>query len=169
MKKVLSVLLIIALSLETVFAQNKKALDAENGFRGHKFGDPISTFTNMELLEKSNDGLEVFYKKTDLFQKKKFNISPVELERIHYSFYKDRFEGVIVSVKYGADIQDFALNQLEKLYGSRNEYEYYNGDYHWNGKNVSVMYYESNGQKKISYSSLELEKQLTQERKSMRK
>ena len=183
MKK-LSILCICIISLSATFAQDKNALDEENGFRGHKFGDSISTFTNMEFLFKSDDGLVEYYTKTNdilvygdsgkfYFKnnnellKHEFHLKPMKLENIMYEFYKGKFYSVKLNVKENDSYYIDGVYQLAKHYG----YCYQSaGGYYWDGKLVRTVYNSGERNKYyIYFISIPLEEALNKETKLLKK
>jgi len=73
-------------------------LDAENGFRGFRFGGVITESQDMKLEESSNDQ-QCYSRKGDLLV---FNSLPVK--RINYLCYKGIFEGALVTMEDTVDV-----------------------------------------------------------------
>jgi hypothetical protein len=86
-------------------------LDYRNGFRGVKFGTPVSSFQGLELIR--DTGASKIYRKTidDL------KIGEAQLEQIQYHFVDDKFMGVSLFTKDESDGKAF-LAILELAYGN---------------------------------------------------
>lgn len=71
----------------TTNAQQNK-LDSLNGFRGQKFGTPLSEFQGL-TLDKDKGDIKLYVKKDD-----NLVLGPVKLETIVYHFFQDKFYAV---------------------------------------------------------------------------
>jgi hypothetical protein len=85
-------------------------LDYRNGFRGVKFGTPLSSFQGLELIQ--DTGATKIYRKTN----DNLKIGEAQLEQIRYHFVDDKFMGVSLFSKDESDGQAL-LVVLELAYG----------------------------------------------------
>jgi hypothetical protein len=74
-------------------------LDYRNGFRGVKFGTPVSSFQGLELIR--DTGATKIYRKTN----DDLKIGEAQLEQIRYHFADDKFMGVSLFTKDESDGQ----------------------------------------------------------------
>jgi hypothetical protein len=85
-------------------------LDYRNGFRGVKFGTPVSSFQGLELIR--DTGAAKFYRKTN----DDLKIGEAQLEQIRYHFVDDKFMGVSLFTKDESD-GEALLVVFELAYG----------------------------------------------------
>lgn len=137
MKKILLLVAFLCFNVSLI-AQNVKALDAKNGFRDFKFGDDISTFKDLIEIETSNDGNTKVYQISD----DKLAIGTSELEKINYSFYKDKFFAVSIKTR-GYSNSRGVLRALQELYGKGTQENRYMDNYMWVGSKVFATYDEN--------------------------
>jgi hypothetical protein len=135
MKKILLIVTIILSN--SIIAQNLKALDDKNGFREYKFGDTITKFTNLKVIESNKDSTNVFYKRTD----DKLTIGEYEVELI-YGFYKGQFSTLFIKTK-GYTNSRGVLKTLIELYGKGFQDNKYIEKYSWTGNLVRLSYDEN--------------------------
>jgi hypothetical protein len=86
-------------------------LDYRNGFRGAKFGTPLSSFQGLELIRDS--GATKIYKKAN----DDLKIGEAQLEQIRYHFVDDKFMGVSLFTKDESD-GEALLVVFELAYGN---------------------------------------------------
>ncbi|PIF62663.1 hypothetical protein [Flavobacterium sp. 11] len=120
------------------FGQNLNDLDAKNGFRNDIFGTPVESFSTLAVLEKSKDGYNVYYKKTD----ENFSLGDVEISDVYYSFYKGKLESISFSTKGYANSKGI-LDILKSNYGSGYQSNKYMEKYYWLGKTIVLSYTEN--------------------------
>lgn len=137
MKKKLSILLLFIVSITMTIGQNLKALDDKNGFRDYKFGDSLSKFTNLNLVDASKDSTTRFYTKTD--DKLKIGENDVV---IAYVFFKGQLSTVVIKTK-GYSNSRGVLKTLEELYGKGDQSNQYIEKYYWFGGVVTASYNEN--------------------------
>lgn len=137
MKKILLLLAFLCFGVSLI-AQNVKALDAKNGFRDFKFGDDISTFKDLVLVEESNDGITKFFH----ISGDKLAIGSSELEVLVYGFYKDKLFSVSIRTK-GLTNSRGVLMALQELYGKGVKENRFMEKYMWFGSKVYAVYDEN--------------------------
>ncbi len=101
-------------------------------FRGIKWGSPIADLPDMKLL--AEDGDLRFYEKTN----DRMKIGDVDVERIVYGFYKDRFYNVMIYYSSPASynrIQETLSDTFGKPF-QPNESE---KKLFWNGEHVNLL------------------------------
>jgi hypothetical protein len=86
-------------------------LDYRNGFRGVKFGTPVSSFQGLELIRDS--GATKIYRKAN----DDLKIGEAQLEQIRYHFVDDKFMGVSLFTKEESD-GEALLTVFELAYGN---------------------------------------------------
>jgi hypothetical protein len=122
-------------------------LDARNGFRDMKFGDPPKS--DMILIE--NDGKQKFYhrKSDDL------TVGVGELSEITYGFYKQQLYIVWLKTRGLPDSQAL-LTTLTSAYGAGQQSNEYLEEYVWNGSVVTAIYEQNqiNGSASTVISSI---------------
>ena len=107
------------------------ALDAKNGFRGAKFGTPLSEFKNLTLLE---DGYWRFFKRTD----ESMSFGGGQLLQVGYGFYKEELGAVIL--KATADNCDAVFEGLKASFGPPARPDPTLKNYVWDGQKVSLSF-----------------------------
>jgi hypothetical protein len=86
-------------------------LDYRNGFRGVKFGSPMSAIPGLQSVRESN-GMKIYQKPDDNLQ-----LGEYQLEKIYYHFYNDKFIGVSLFSK-DPDERSELLDIFEMAFGS---------------------------------------------------
>jgi hypothetical protein len=86
-------------------------LDYRNGFRGVKFGTPLSSFQGLELI-RDTSATKTYKKAND-----DLKIGEVQLEQIRYHFVDDKFMGVSLFTKEESD-GEALLVVFELAYGN---------------------------------------------------
>jgi len=122
----------------TSLGQNKKKLDEKNGFRDDIFGTPIESYKNLVEVDKTKDGFEILYKKTD----ENLSLGNVELLSITYTFYKGKLDAILLTTK-GYTNSRGILDILISNYGNGYQSNRYIEDYFWFGKKVVMSYSEN--------------------------
>ena len=107
------------------------ALDAENGFRGVKFGSKFTDFKDLKPLE---DGSWMFFSRDG----ETLKLGTAELNTIGYGFYKDELGAVIVKVA-GANCERL-LAALQTSYGKPRQPNEYIKSYFWSGERVYLSF-----------------------------
>ncbi len=137
MKKILLILIVLIAPFRLLTAQNLKALDEKNGFRDYKFGDSLSKFANLNLIEATKDSLTGYYIKTD----DKLTIGENAVEII-YAFYRGQLYSVIIKTKGYINSRGL-LKTIEELYGKGYQSNQYMEKYYWFGKECTASYDEN--------------------------
>jgi hypothetical protein len=114
------------------------ALDEKNGFRGAKFGTPLSAFKNLRLLE---DGYWKFFSRTD----ESPTFGGGTLTEVGYGFYKEELGAVIV--KASGPNCDLVLEGLKALYGPPVQPDRTVKNFVWDGQKVSLSFDSSQSAK----------------------
>jgi hypothetical protein len=114
------------------------ALDERNGFRGAKFGTPLSEIKNLQLIE---DGYWKFFRKTD----ESPTFGGGQLTEVGYGFYKDELGAVIV--KASGPNCDLVFEGLKASYGPPAQPDRTVKNYVWDGQRVSLSFDSSQSAK----------------------
>ncbi len=111
MKKIVFVLLLI-LVLSSVSAANKAIKNSPDGFRGIKWGDPISALgkTDGSLYEEPVFGFK-YYSKAD----EDLSFGSAQLSSINYTFWKGQFISVGLRCKTPSDFPAMKAAAIEKF------------------------------------------------------
>jgi len=109
-------------------------LDARNGFRGVKFGEPPKP--GMVLIE--NDDNSKFYRR----ESDDMTMGSGRCSEIVYGFYKNQLYTVLLKTKGIIDSQAL-LGSLRAAYGSGDQPNEYLDRYFWRGTFVRVIYDEN--------------------------
>ena len=107
--KLLLPALLLLLTL-TTRAQSPTRLDESNGFRGLRFGAPLTEALHLKLVQDKGD--EKIYERTD----EQLRVAGFTAARIHYKFYRGQFAAVTIIVKGAAETQK-VRPAFEALYG----------------------------------------------------
>ena len=95
----LSLLLLTAFALRAQQPAGIQRLDVSNGFRGLRFGSPLTEALHLRLIQDKGD--EKIYERTD----EELRVGGFTAARIHYKFFQGRFATVTIIVKGAADAQ----------------------------------------------------------------
>lgn len=148
---ILSGLLFVSQSLQTVRAQVRATanstiknlppekighighLDYVNGFRGRKFGTDIGQFKDLILVKDS--GSEKAYSSKD----EKFEMGDGIFQSINYTFYKDKFMGVLLSAKGEQNCQ-YIYQVFVTAFGNgkKPDNDINKGEYFWAGRTAAA-------------------------------
>lgn len=120
------------------FSQDKKKLDEKNGFRDDIFGAPIESYKTLVEVDKTKDGFQILYRKTD----ENFSLGIIELSSVTYTFYKGKLDAILLSTK-GYTNSRGVLDILISNYGNGYQSNRYIEDYFWFGKKVVMSYSEN--------------------------
>ncbi|QNH60669.1 hypothetical protein [Hymenobacter sediminicola] len=102
--------LLLSMSVLTAHAQSVTRLDVSNGFRGLRFGSPLTEALHLRLIQDKGD--EKIYDRTD----EELRVGSFTAARIHYKFFRGQFATVTIIVKGAADAQKVRPT-FEALYG----------------------------------------------------
>jgi len=151
------VLLLLSLTL-TLRAQQPasvRRLDESNGFRGLRFGSPLTESLHLKLLQEKGD--EKIYER----EGEDLRVGRFSAARIHYKFYKDQFATVTIIVR-GAEHTGQVLPMFEGLYGPGRPDGF---SHKWQGSLVTLSCASlPNDQVILAMSSLPLAAQMQQAR-----
>jgi hypothetical protein len=136
-------------------SQSTWELDTKNSFRGAVFGDSISSYHTMRLVE--DDGNNKYYERTD----EDLSLGSAQVKRIVYGFYKGQLFSVNVKT-IGLVNSRAVLKILQSLYGDGEQSNPYIEDYDWLGNKVDLNYKENSitGDASIWYNSVPIQKQV---------
>lgn len=150
----LSLLLLLTASTH---AQSPARLDATNGFRGLRFGSPLTEALHLRLMQDKGD--EKIYERLD----EQLRVGSFTAARIHYKFFRGQFASVTIIVKGAADAQK-VRPAFETLYGPGRQ-EGFNCK--WQGSLVALSCASwSDDQAILAMSSLPLAAQMQQAKAS---
>ena len=116
------------------FSQNLPTLDEKNGFREMKFGDSVSKFKDLVILEYDNDSSSRFYSRTH----DKLTIGSAEVTLV-YGFYMGQMSSVHIKTKGYVNSAEL-LRVLIELYGKGYQSNEYIEHYVWYGQKVNMSY-----------------------------
>lgn len=150
----------LLLAVPTAHAQDKtpkpslKALDEKNGFRNYHFGDDISQFQDLKVVE--DDGDSKFYSSTN----ENLKVGGADLKDITYGFYKGKLANVFIKTPGLTDSRAL-LDALKAQYGRPFQPNQFMQRYSWLGKNVYLNYDENSidGTAKVYMTSEAIRKQ----------
>ncbi len=117
-------------------SQDIKRLDTDNGFRDLHFGDSLSKFYTMKIIDQAEDSAYIFCRKTD--DSLKFAGAEVDLV---YTFYLRRLATVFISTK-GEVNSRLVLKYLEDRYGKGGQEDKYLYNFFWNVQYTRLTYHE---------------------------
>jgi len=117
-------------------SQDIKRLDADNGFGDMHFGDSLTKFSTMKIIDQVEDSAYIFCRKTD--DSLKFAGAEVDLV---YTFYLKRLATVFISTK-GEVNSRLVLKYLEDRYGKGSQEDKYLYNFLWNGQYTRLTYHE---------------------------
>lgn len=120
-------------------------VDQKNGFRDHRFGDDISTFSDLELTEQQRTyggdlkvgGDAQVYERPDA--KENLKIGDTPLDFIWYAFYKGKFWYVEIQPagKHPMEV----LTALNSLYGASDTTSVERANFSWTGDREEDSYW----------------------------
>ena len=115
-------------------------------FRGIKWGSNIADLPNMKLL--AEDGALKFYEKGD----DRKEIGPVEVDKIVYGFYKDRFYTVMIYYHSPVNFNRIR-DTLSESYGKPFQASESEKKLFWNGEqvNLSLNFDDATNTGRIAY------------------
>lgn len=153
-------LLPLLVTLTFASAQDKpttpslKALDETNGFRAYHFGDDISKFPHLTVVEQ--DAHTTFYKSAQ----EHLRVGRAELKELTYAFYK----GKLFYISLGTDgltNSRALLEALQAQYGGGSKSNPSLESYYWLGKQVTLHYQEDSrtGSARVSFASAPISQQ----------
>jgi len=122
-------------AIAPALAGNTDALDAEDGFRGARFGERVESFEGLELLSASGArGMDVYVRPSDVLE-----LGPARLDGVTYGFYQGElyFVALFASGRRNARA---ALLQLEKDYGPGTSVSEGANEYVWRGRKVLLHF-----------------------------
>ncbi|RSK34569.1 hypothetical protein [Hymenobacter metallilatus] len=125
---VLLVLLGTPLALRAQQPASVQRLDESNGFRGLRFGTPLTEALHLRLVQDKGD--EKIYERTD----ENLRVGQFSAARIHYKFYKGQFAAVTIIVK-GPEHAQRVLPMFEALYGPGRPDGF---SHKWRGRQVAL-------------------------------
>ena len=134
MKKIL--LIVIAFTSFFANAQKITALDDENGFRMMHFGDSLSLYPAL-AFEYTKDSNFIFYRKTD----ENFTFAGAKVD-IVYTFFKGQLSTVFIHSIDSMGSRKI-LKSLQNSYGPGHQQDKYVETHIWNGRLVTLSYYEN--------------------------
>ena len=117
-------------------AQDINALDNENSFRGHRFGDSITLYPAMIKFDQTPDSLYAFYRKTD----ENFTFGGAGVD-IVYTFYKGCLSNIFMQTHDSLGSRK-VLKTLQDLYGKGQQQDPYVEKHMWWGREVILSYFE---------------------------
>lgn len=106
----LALLALLPLSLRAQQAGSVQRLDESNGFRGLRFGAPLTEALHLRLVQDSGD--EKIYERTD----EDLRLGSFSATRIHYKFFRGQFAAVTIIVK-GTEHAQRVLPTFQNVYG----------------------------------------------------
>lgn len=113
-------------------------VDSTDGFRDVKFHDDISKYKGFIIMEKSNDGNTIYYKKL----KDSLKIGSSNIKSIFYAFYIGKFYYAIIQTT-GFENSRGVLKILQAKYGEGFKDNEYIEHYSWTGEKVIISYDEN--------------------------
>lgn len=150
---VVVLLLSLTLTLQAQQPASVRRLDESNGFRGLRFGSPLTESLHLKLLQDKGD--EKIYER----EGEDLRVGRFSAARIHYKFYKDQFATVTIIVR-GAEHAGQVLPMFEGLYGPGRPDGF---SYKWQGSLVALSCASlPNDQVILAMSSLPLAAQMQQ-------
>ncbi|WP_426492317.1 hypothetical protein [Hymenobacter sp. 102] len=130
-----------------------RGLDESNGFRGLRFGSPLTESLHLKLLQDKGD--EKIYERED----EDLRVGQFSAARIHYKFYKGQFATVTIIVR-GPENAQKVLPMFEALYGPGRPDGF---SYKWHGSLAALSCASlPNDQIILAMSSLPLTAQMQQ-------
>jgi hypothetical protein len=133
-----------------------RRLDESNGFRGLRFGSPLTESLHLKLLQDKGD--EKIYER----EEEDLRVGQFTAARIHYKFYKNQFAAVTIIVRGPEHVQK-VLPMFEALYGPGHPDGF---SYKWNGSRAALSCASlPNDQIILAMSSRLLTQQMQQARK----
>ncbi|MET4106235.1 hypothetical protein [Hymenobacter sp. UYP22] len=151
--RLLPLLFLLPLALRAQQPASVRRLDESNGFRGLRFGTPLTESLHLKLLQDKGD--EKIYERTD----EDLRVGRFSAARIHYKFFKDQFATVTIIVR-GPEHAGQVLPMFEGLYGPGRPDGF---SYKWQGSLVALSYASlPNDQVILAMSSLPLAAQMQQ-------
>lgn len=133
----LAVVALLLLGVASAHAGSVDVLDAEDGFRGARFGTPIESFQDLELISSRGAGGTRLYVRAS----EELRLGGAVLDGVTYGFYQGDLYFVALFTS-GARNADAALAQLERVYGPGRKLDGATREYVWKGKRVSLYFRE---------------------------
>lgn len=131
-------------------------LDESNGFRGLRFGSPLTEALHLRLVQDKGD--EKIYERTD----EQLRVGGFTAARIHYKFFRGQFAAVTIIVRGAAEAQKVRPT-FEAAYGP-GHLEGFNCK--WQGRQVALSCASWSADNAIlAISSLPLAAQMQQAKK----
>jgi len=117
-------------------AATGQVVDAQNGFRGRRFGEPISAFPTLQLLPRAEGPIQEYampYGKEDL------QVGAARVKQIRYEFYEGKYFRTTITALGGE--ADKLLDEVRRVYGLGRETD--KMQIWWEGQKVTATYQES--------------------------
>jgi hypothetical protein len=141
-------------AIAPALAGSTDTLDAEDGFRGARFGARAESIAGMELISKSGArGMEVYVRPSDVLE-----LGDAKLDGVTYGFYQDELYFVAVFTSGGRNSRA-ALEQLQKIYGPGTRVGDQADEYVWRGRKV-ILHFRADpatAMSMIGYTSLPID------------
>ena len=123
------------------------AADLNEGFSGLKWGTKVSALDNLsEMSQKGNVGYYVRFNEIGL-------IYNVNVGRVLYGFYRDKFFAVYFKIKSRKDFDKIKESMIADYGAPRAQLRVNQTIYIWDHKNIKIKMklYEKNGHQKLAY------------------
>ncbi|TGE04087.1 hypothetical protein [Hymenobacter fodinae] len=130
MKFLYPLLLALPLSLSAQEPGSVRRLDESNGFRGIRFGTPLTDALHLHLVQDNGD--EKIYERTD----EDLRLGQFSAYRIHYKFFRGQFAAVTIIVK-GTEHAQQVLPTFQQVYGPGKMEGF---SCKWQGQQVGLSY-----------------------------
>lgn len=145
-------------------AGDLEALDAENGFRDARFGAPVESFDDLELIsENGARGTRVYVRRDDAL-----SLGDAALDGITYGFHQGRLYFVAL-LSSGRRNARAVLAELERAYGPGERLDGEAREFLWQGRQVSLHFREdpTTAMGMVGITSLVIDAELKAERASL--
>lgn len=161
MKKVL-IAMILALAICTAASANKSMKNSPDGFRGIKWGDPISALgKTAQMVEENKVDETKFYIKTD----EDLTLGGASLSAIAYVFWREQFATVMIRCKSPSEFEALKAVAVER-FGTPVKPNRFIESYGWLDDNAFVSVSQNPPTMTIASMKLFKEQQVEREKKA---